>query len=498
MILERQSNLWAGIWLFGSIFLALSIGVAWSETAIVGNSQRSSATERNNARLMAMDNEGTLHAVFYDNGIVHSFSTDGAQTWSNPQFRITEVGRNPAIAVGGGERMDLLYKRGGTLAFEIVHRSYNGFWSEETIVYNSPEVPVSRPSLVVDSSGDLHCVWQRSGYGATPNSEVWYCKRTAGVWGAAMNVSNTYGASEYPTMAMGSDDNVHVFWKDSGDNISDPKKVLYRKYTVGEGWDPDVTNVSNTTGNGSSSTMDPCAVVDSQNDLHLVWKDYQPGSKEIFYKKCTAGVWDETPLDLSGTGNASDTPSISVDGHDNLTVAWAEKTDGVYYDVVVREYSKATSLWSTTTNISNTPGSDTRYPNLPVNTAEGMTCLWTEGESSLYDIVCWHNNLISSVGDGGFPVEEIKAKLYPNHPNPFNPATTLAFELPQDSVVTLTILDVSGRLVKTLVSGPRSAGFHRVVWRGNDEHNKAVASGVYFSSLSVNGVQDARKMILLR
>ncbi len=480
------------------LLLVLSQGIASAGTAIVGDSQPYSATERNNARLMVKDGAGTLHVVYYDFGIIHSFSNDGGRTWSSPALRITDIGRNPALAVDAEGNLQLVYKRGGITAYEIVHRSFNGTWSDESTVYSSPQVPVSRPSLAVDSSGDLHCVWQRSGYGATTNSEIWYRKRTAGSWGSPVNISNTYGSSEYPTLAMGSDDNVHVFWKDSGENISNPKMVLYRKFTAGTGWDADYTNVSNTTGNGSYSTMDPCAVVDSQNDVHLVWKDYQPGNKEIFYKKCTDGTWDQTPLNLSETGEASDTPIISIDESDNLTVAWAEKTDGIYYEVIVREYSVAGGSWSTASNISNTPGSDSRFPNMPAVAEPGRLCIWTEEASSLYDVVCWYDDSLSAGGDEEIPAPATNAILLSNHPNPFNPATTISFELQDGAMVSLTIHDASGRLVRTLVGEQRSAGVHHVLWRGRDEQNKAVSTGVYFSCLVVEGKRDALKMILLR
>jgi hypothetical protein len=471
--------------------------VAFADTAIVGDSQRYSATERNNARLMVKDGAGTLHVVYYDNGIIHSFSNDDARTWSFP-LRITDIGRNPAIVVGGDDILHLVYKLGGTIAYDIVHRSYDGTWSDETIVHNSPQVALSRPALALDSAGDLHCVWQRSGYSAVPNSEIWYRKRTAGSWDAAMNVSNTYGASEYPTLAIGADDNVHVFWKDSGENISNPKMVLYRKYTVGSGWDTDYTNVSNTTGNGSSATMDPCAVVDSMNDVHLVWKDYQPGNKEIFYKKCTDGVWDETPLNLSVTAEASDTPTIGVDDDDNLAVAWAEKTDGIHFEVLFLEYSSTGGTWSTATNISNTAGSDSRFPNIPTVTGSGFTCIWTEGEGYPYDVVCWFEDTASAVDDTEIPGSSVKARLLPNHPNPFNPATTVSFELPADAMVSLDVYDASGRLIRTLVAGWRTAGVHNTTWRGGDDKGRAMSSGVYFSCLTVDGARDVRKMILLR
>ena len=125
-----------------------------------------------------------------------------------------------------------------------------------------------------------------------------------------------------------------------GIDIGNDKMVLYRKYTVGDGWDAGYTNISNTTGNGSYATMDPCAVTDIAGDIHLVWKDSQSGNREIYYKKCIDGVWDDDFINISNTAGASAHPSISTDNQGNLYVFWAEKIGGVYYEIVYKKYDK--------------------------------------------------------------------------------------------------------------------------------------------------------------
>ncbi len=70
-------------------------------------------------------------------------------------------------------------------------------------------------------------------------------------------------------------------------------------------------------------------------------------------------------------------------------------------------------------------------------------------------------------------------RLRPNAPNPFNPTTTFAFDLPQSGEVHLMVYDVTGRNVRTLVSGNLSAGIHHVRWDGTDDAGRGVASGVY-------------------
>ncbi len=89
-------------------------------------------------------------------------------------------------------------------------------------------------------------------------------------------------------------------------------------------------------------------------------------------------------------------------------------------------------------------------------------------------------------------------KLDQNRPNPFNPVTAISFEVPRRSEVSLTLFNVQGRRVRTLVDGEREAGAYRVAWDGTDESGRPVASGVYFYRLESDGRVEHRKMTLLR
>jgi hypothetical protein len=89
-------------------------------------------------------------------------------------------------------------------------------------------------------------------------------------------------------------------------------------------------------------------------------------------------------------------------------------------------------------------------------------------------------------------------KLLGTSPNPFNPATTIAFELASPGHVSITVYDVSGRMVRSLVDGNRPAGIHEVTWNGRDGGGAPVASGVYFYRMIAGEIIDTRKMVLLR
>ena len=84
------------------------------------------------------------------------------------------------------------------------------------------------------------------------------------------------------------------------------------------------------------------------------------------------------------------------------------------------------------------------------------------------------------------------------HPNPFNPMTEITFELPDEGFATLRIHDLSGRLVRTLEARHFTAGRHSVVWRGENEGGRAVASGVYLAVLETTRGQVSRRLTLVR
>ena len=86
-----------------------------------------------------------------------------------------------------------------------------------------------------------------------------------------------------------------------------------------------------------------------------------------------------------------------------------------------------------------------------------------------------------------------------NHPNPFNPSTTIPFTIAaDDSKVRLLILDASGRLVRTLFNGIKPAGTHTTTWDGRDDRGGATSSGVYFCVLDAGGERRTRKLVLLK
>ncbi|MCK4312574.1 MAG: T9SS type A sorting domain-containing protein [Candidatus Cloacimonetes bacterium] len=85
-----------------------------------------------------------------------------------------------------------------------------------------------------------------------------------------------------------------------------------------------------------------------------------------------------------------------------------------------------------------------------------------------------------------------------NYPNPFNPTTMISFSIPEASKVELSIYNIKGQKVKTLVNSKFIKGNHLIIWNGNDESGKQVASGVYFYKLKAGKYTKTKRMILIK
>ncbi len=103
----------------------------------------------------------------------------------------------------------------------------------------------------------------------------------------------------------------------------------------------------------------------------------------------------------------------------------------------------------------------------------------------------------TSTGDDTPQVPESFA-LYQNVPNPFNPSTTISFDLPKATHVDLKVYNIRGELIATLAGGNIAAGRREISWDGLSDGGSKVASGVYFYRLVTKEFEETKKMILLR
>ena len=102
---------------------------------------------------------------------------------------------------------------------------------------------------------------------------------------------------------------------------------------------------------------------------------------------------------------------------------------------------------------------------------------------------------VGTVEDGVIPTQ---FALHQNYPNPFNPITTIQYDLPERSEIQITVLDLLGRKVITLVSEIQDAGYKSVKWNATNSLGQSVSAGVYFYQIIAGDYVQTRKMVLLK
>ena len=86
----------------------------------------------------------------------------------------------------------------------------------------------------------------------------------------------------------------------------------------------------------------------------------------------------------------------------------------------------------------------------------------------------------------------------PNYPNPFNPVTTLRYDLPEDTNVNITIYDIMGRQISTLVSSKQTAGYKSVQWNSTNDKGAPVPAGLYQYTIEAGQYRQTNKMVFLK
>jgi hypothetical protein len=105
---------------------------------------------------------------------------------------------------------------------------------------------------------------------------------------------------------------------------------------------------------------------------------------------------------------------------------------------------------------------------------------------------------VTSLGIASRVQLPVEFALHPNYPNPFNPVTTIRYDLPEPARVRIVVYDLLGRQVKTLLNGARETGYWTVRWDGTDDQGQAVGAGVYLYRIETERFTQTRKMILLK
>ena len=88
--------------------------------------------------------------------------------------------------------------------------------------------------------------------------------------------------------------------------------------------------------------------------------------------------------------------------------------------------------------------------------------------------------------------------LHQNYPNPFNPTTQIRYDLPEDALVNITIYDIMGRSIRSLVNSQQTAGYRSIQWNATNNLGEPVSAGMYIYMIQAGEFRQVKKMVLLK
>ena len=88
--------------------------------------------------------------------------------------------------------------------------------------------------------------------------------------------------------------------------------------------------------------------------------------------------------------------------------------------------------------------------------------------------------------------------MHNDYPNPFNPIAYIAYDLPEDALVNITIYDMMGRVVKTLINDQQTAGYRSLQWNATNDAGSPVSAGIYLYMIQAGDFRQTKKMVLLK
>ena len=296
----------------------------------------------------------------------------------------------------------------------------------------------------------------------------------------------------------------------------------------------DLGSVASTVRTGRIWQVDESGTVSAtiKIDMSDATGDYSTSSSasdyKLLYRSGTSGAFSDAATGSSISGDVVTFNSVSLqDGYYALgsTVDSSLPVELTSFELLETRNDGITLQWVTESEINNlgfnldrkTPITDwsqiASYVTHPALQGQGSVSHQTiytftdktvqENESYDYRLsdvdydgnVEYHSLQLMGVSSINIPEQFV---LYPNYPNPFNPVTTIRYDLPDDAHVVLAIHDLMGRDVITLVDGPKTAGSRFIQWNARDKQGRAVSAGLYLYTILAGQYTKTNKMVLIK
>jgi len=401
------------------------------------------STALSSQRKLVATSDGHLHVVYHredGNGILqiyHAESSDGGATWTEEQVTFAARDQNfPALAVDSTDNLHLVWEDGRAGQPGIVPNTY---YQKKTTSWQPAELVASYatvPSIAIDGNDNVHVVYgtyvYTPGYYGGGDGIRWRMRTSTG-WQSEERLSSEQWWVRTPAIAIDTDNNVHVVW----DHCPRYKYYdIHYRVRTSTGWGSEV-EVNAETDNELGGY--PSITIDSNNHAHIVWQHESGSDYTIKYREYTTSL--QPTVDLEGpTTYIQYSPVIALDRKDHIHVVWSGQHSGSPTDYQLR-YREYTTSWQPIENVTSSASDNQTNPNsmwanypaidgVKSNIPEdGYSFVWMDGTTIKYCSTC------SEPPPDGAPIA--RASDITGQPDPMYPDT--------EYTVTAKYFDPDGR-----------------------------------------------------
>jgi hypothetical protein len=347
---------------------------AWATKRLTWNSSFSAGPA------IAVDTHDNIYAVWYDDApgsseIYYRKSTDGGSTWTASK-RLTWAGSGatmPAIACDSNDYVYIVYYDASAGDYEIrLKQSRDGgtSWISKRLTWTAWNS--ADPDIVIDSNDHIHLVWHE---GTNGIEDIYYKKSTdnGDSWTTGLQLTSNTGYSLYPSIATDSNNDIHIVWRDGTPGY---EEIFYLKSTDGG-----TTWTSKRLTWAKTTLYDPDIAIDSNDNLYLVWSD----GGNIYGKKSTNGGTSWSTRKLTWTLGTSMSPAITISpSSDHIHLVWQEAPYLEDFEILHKVSTDSGVNWTNTRLSWNTGDSD--YPAVAVDSSDHSHVVWQDKTPSNYEI----------------------------------------------------------------------------------------------------------------
>jgi FlgD Ig-like domain/Fibronectin type III domain len=450
---------------------------------------RASANAAENVKYQYSDNQGGSWTM----GTAYATGAPDVRIGSMPY-----VGGNPALVVEhlNDNRGFEYYLWNGTSFVAKNDHSMYAANMQSTRVFTHNVINDTTMHLIFGQENSLHHVWKNYNNGSgTWNHEI--------IDNSATTVDNDW----YPISTVKGNDLYLFYCRKSTTNASS-SMIYYKKWSqVSQSWTAPVL-VSTLPENTSNRDPNTCFHVPSNaNYIPVFW--WSAGTpNRIYFAKILTGP---SSGDTIPPGKILDLGAATGRGQGEATLSWTSPGNDAYsgtadhYSIRYSTVALNEANWLAATAVTSPP-----FPQQAGRTEQLVVDGLTTGATYYFGIKTYDEagnaspisnlaiiNIVLDVADDGLPLPR-RNRLLGNHPNPFNSTTVIDYQISSRAHVKVSVYDLLGQRVSTLVDAVKAVGNYSASWDGTNSRGESVASGIYFCRMDVNDSSELQKMLLLK